>query len=79
MIEKKLSQHISMLFLLSCRHTDEQKELRESKQNSQDDNIDLLKDDAEKQKQFADEANDYKNECEAKLLEILKAVEKLYK
>lgn len=68
-----------MLSLLSCRLTDEQKELRESKQNSQDDNIDLLKDDAEKQKQFADEANDYKNECEAKLLEILKAVEKLYK
>lgn len=59
--------------------TDEQKELRETKTNSQDDNIDLLKDEAVKQKQFADDANDYKNECEARLLEILKAVEKLYK
>jgi hypothetical protein len=58
---------------------DEQKELRETKTNSQDDNIDLLKEEAVKQKQFADDANDYKNECEARLQEILKAVEKLYK
>jgi hypothetical protein len=60
-------------------HTDEQKELRETKKNSQDDNIDLLKEEALKQKQFADDANDYKNECEARLQEILKAVERLYK
>lgn len=65
----------NMCFLLA----DEQKELRETKTNSQDDNIDLLKEEALKQKQFADDANDYKNECEARLQEILKAVEKLYK
>ena len=59
--------------------TDEQKELREIKLNSQDDNIDLLKEEAQKQKQSSDDANDYKNECEGKLQEILKAVEKLYK
>jgi hypothetical protein len=58
---------------------DGQKELRETKKNSQDDNIDLLKEEALKQKQFADGANDYKNECEARLQEILKAVERLYK
>jgi hypothetical protein len=67
-------------FLSSHAHSkDEQKELRESKKNSQDDNIDLLKEEALKQNQFADDANDYKNECEARLQEILKAVEKLYK
>lgn len=59
--------------------TDEHKELQEMKKHSQDDNIDVLKDEAVKQKQFADNANDYKNECEARLQEILKAVEKLYK
>ena len=58
---------------------DEQKELRETKTSSQDDNIDMLKEEALKQKQFSDDANDFKNECEARLQEILKAVEKLYK
>ncbi|CAO1399879.1 unnamed protein product [Diamesa hyperborea] len=58
---------------------DEQKEIRSSKKNSQDDNIELLKEEAMKQKQYADNANDYKQECEARLLEILKAVEKIYK
>ncbi|KAG5683354.1 hypothetical protein PVAND_012640 [Polypedilum vanderplanki] len=58
---------------------DEHKELQEQKKNSQDDNIDVLKEEAMKQKQYADDANDYKNECEARLQEILRAVEKLYK
>jgi hypothetical protein len=49
------------------------------KKNSQDDNMELLKEEALKQKQFADNANDYKTECKSRLQEILKAVEKLYK
>lgn len=63
----------------SLRQLDEHKELRESKKNSQDDNIELLKDEAIKQKQFADDANDYKDLCEARLQETLESVEKLYK
>ena len=49
------------------------------KKHSQDDNIDVLKDEAVKQTQLAQDASDYKNECEARLQEILRAVEKLYK
>jgi hypothetical protein len=63
----------------SCYFLDEQKQLREAKKNSQDDNMDMLKEEALKQKRFADEANLYKDECEAKLQESLRAVEKLYK
>jgi hypothetical protein len=51
----------------------------ETKKNSQDDNIDLLKEISMQQKQLADQAMEHKVECEAKLLEILKAVEKIYK
>lgn len=59
--------------------TDEQKQLRETKKNSQDDNIELLKEEALKQQRFADEANHNKDECEVRLLETLRAVQRLYK
>jgi hypothetical protein len=49
------------------------------KKHSQDDNIDVLKDEAAKQKQFSDDANSYKNECEERLRELLRAVERVYK
>ncbi|KAL7030466.1 hypothetical protein ACKWTF_006668 [Chironomus riparius] len=58
---------------------DEHKDLQEMKKHSQDDNIDVLKDELLKQKKSADDANNYKNECEARLQEILRAVERLYK
>lgn len=51
----------------------------ETKKNSQDDNMDLLKEISMQQKQLADQAMENKAECEAKLAEILKAVEKIYK
>ena len=56
---------------------DEHKDLQEMKKHSQDDNIDVLKDELLKQKKSADDANYYKNECEARLQEILRAVERL--
>lgn len=64
---------------LSLPSVDEQKQLREVKKNSQDDNIDLIKEEALKQKRFADEANRNKDECEARLQETLRAVQRLYK
>lgn len=64
---------------MSIQFPDEHKELQEQKKNSQDDNIDVLREESRKQQQFTDDANLYKEECEAKLQETLKAVEKLYK
>lgn len=58
---------------------DEHKDLQEQKKNSQDDNMDVLKEESQIQRQFADDANNFKDECEARLQETLRAVEKLYK
>jgi hypothetical protein len=41
--------------------------------------MEVLKEESLRQRQFADDANSFKDECEARLQEILKAVEKLYK
>lgn len=79
LIKSSFSPQKFKLWFIPFQYLDEQKELRESKKNSQDDNIDLLKEESGKQKQFADDANNFKNECEARLQEILKAVERLYK
>lgn len=60
-------------------YIDEHKELQEMKKNSQDDNIDVLKEENIKQTKSSDDANNYKNECETRLRELLRGVEKLYK
>ena len=58
---------------------DEHRDLQEHEKNSQDDDEGVRREESQKQRQLADDANNFKDECEARLQETLRAVEKLYK
>lgn len=58
---------------------DEQREINESKKNKEDESIEALTREVNKQKYLSDEAFDLQIQCEARLTKLLHGVERIYK